>query len=1277
MYQNVADEAISAGDAASFIISQMVAFDIPAENAQHIIDAVNEVSNAFSVSSADIAGSLGNMSAVMSQTGATFEEALGMLTAITEVTRNASKASRGLVSIGSRLNQVVDEGSTIGKQLIAIYEGLGIELFDSNGQLRSSYDIFTDLAAIWPTLDKNTQNYIASVQAGTNQFQNFAALMQNFGHATEATEVAMNSAGSAARENARYMESLQAKVAAVQASFQQLANTVIDSELVKAILDIVNALLQLGNTDLGKLVVQFGLLTGLLWGGSSLMSAMNILPAALSQFSTAIGLMTGKVTMAQVAMLAFKGTALEAAAASGTLSTAVTALGTTMSVALPLAAAIAAVVVGVIALKKAYDEAHPSIEEMNSSLATNEERLKQLNAIPYANRTTAIQSEIDYLEQENERLREQIALKERNNKISITGGITSNPEYKEQLIGVRVDGRIFTAKDADELIDKLKEAGLVAKDFQGTLGELGYKTFETYDSFSVVTDVMDINIERYEALQEKIEKGIPLTADENEEYVNLEKTMKAYSQDVKDAINAGENISVVHRNTAKRIDEVTASSAVYNSKLVEQNGYIETLANGLEITNVEYEQLIQKYPIITNYLTQTTTGWELNTAAIASAAAAGNEWAINMIENVMNVAKVIQLLNEDIAIVNKNQSQGIFSPYDSQIKTEATNKIAEYQALLDSAKQGRKVGVNLYPGSGSGGGSSSSGGTATDPIAKQNELFEEQNTIMEHNIFLREKQGASEEELIELNKKYQNQLHEQAEWFRAHGYGDDSEYIRKLQEQWWGLQDDINDLEEQITERQREAFDERLEISENYIEERNKLSNWGADNEIEAWKRVLKWMQQWYDQGLIDYEYYLEKRQYAHDKYADAYKEHLESEKDLYETLFSVVADKAQEEIDALQEQRQEIEDRYQTQIDALQKVNDELDDQIEKEEALDALARARQTKVLVYKDGRFQYIQDVDEMSEAQANLEKIEREETLRKEVEALEELRDRELASIDQQIEYWQKYKEEWANVVSDYEKQQDLLLIEQEFGIKLEGENWEKRLGNLQDYVDEYLAILRQLEEGAKSIEESLADAVAGVAGSIAGSIGNIMSGIGGLGGGGSSSGGGGGSVSLGGNYNATATVPGSGKVPVTIVGGKTQQTGLPVGTIVHTNGGDYKITGEKPGGGYTSVKVDKNATGTLSARGGFSLLGENGPELGVLQPGDGVIPADVTKNLWSWGMTTPSSLLATIMGVGKLGQTVSIAIDTFAPELPNVTDGDSFANYMKNNFWRQVVQTQRA
>ena len=106
MYQNVADEAVSAGDSASFIISQLVAFGdemtqfaTDAEKAEHIIDSVNEVANNFAVSSGQLSKSLSNMSAVMSQTGASFEESLGMLTAITEVTRNANKASRGNKSL--------------------------------------------------------------------------------------------------------------------------------------------------------------------------------------------------------------------------------------------------------------------------------------------------------------------------------------------------------------------------------------------------------------------------------------------------------------------------------------------------------------------------------------------------------------------------------------------------------------------------------------------------------------------------------------------------------------------------------------------------------------------------------------------------------------------------------------------------------------------------------------------------------------------------------------------------------------------------------------------------------------------------------------------------------------------------------------------------------------------------------------------------------------------------------------------------------------------------
>ena len=82
-------------------------------------------------------------------------------------------------------------------------------MYDLNtGQLLSSYELLGNLADKWDILDTNTKNYIASTIAGTNQLNNFLALMNNFDHAIEATETALNSAGSAARENSSYMEGL-------------------------------------------------------------------------------------------------------------------------------------------------------------------------------------------------------------------------------------------------------------------------------------------------------------------------------------------------------------------------------------------------------------------------------------------------------------------------------------------------------------------------------------------------------------------------------------------------------------------------------------------------------------------------------------------------------------------------------------------------------------------------------------------------------------------------------------------------------------------------------------------------------------------------------------------------------------------------------------------------------------------------------------------------------------------------------------------------------------
>lgn len=166
MYQNVSDEAISAGDSASFIISQLIAFNMEADDATHIIDAVNETANQFSVSSGELARGLGIVASTSSAMGNSMEQTLGMLTAISEQTRNVNRSARGLNTIFSRLSQVLDDASSTGAALTQIYNDLGIALYDAEGQMRPMYDILGELAGQWDSLDTNTQQYIALTSAG-------------------------------------------------------------------------------------------------------------------------------------------------------------------------------------------------------------------------------------------------------------------------------------------------------------------------------------------------------------------------------------------------------------------------------------------------------------------------------------------------------------------------------------------------------------------------------------------------------------------------------------------------------------------------------------------------------------------------------------------------------------------------------------------------------------------------------------------------------------------------------------------------------------------------------------------------------------------------------------------------------------------------------------------------------------------------------------------------------------------------------------------------------
>ena len=256
MYQNVADEELSAGEAANFIVSQMKAYKIEAKDAEHIVDAVNAVSNKFAVSSADVATNIGKASSALADGNITYEQSIGMMTGITEITRKGSEAARGLVSIQSRYNQIIDDSSSTGKKLTAWYKEHNIAIKDQNGQLRSFYDVGADVSKIWGQLEDNEKRYYLNIQAGANQTRNLSALMSNYGTVIEATTEAQKSQGSAMQENERYMNSLEGRLQNLRSAFEELAYKTLSSDMLGKGLEALTKVVEFLSSDFGQLAIK-------------------------------------------------------------------------------------------------------------------------------------------------------------------------------------------------------------------------------------------------------------------------------------------------------------------------------------------------------------------------------------------------------------------------------------------------------------------------------------------------------------------------------------------------------------------------------------------------------------------------------------------------------------------------------------------------------------------------------------------------------------------------------------------------------------------------------------------------------------------------------------------------------------------------------------------------------------------------------------------------------------------------------------------------------------
>lgn len=238
---NVADGINQTSDAAGTLISVLNGFNMQDSDVMSVVDKLNSVSNQSPVGFDNLADGLERVSGTMNQAGNSLDETIGMLTGGFTQLRNMEKVSSGLITISQRLRAVDEDGSEIdglSAELQDAFGTIGVTIQDANGELRSTYDILSDYAKVFPTLTSEQRQYFGELAAGKRQVNVFNAIVDEMATVDNAISQSIDSVGAAERENEIYRQSIQGLKNEFDNQFQILANEAISSDWIK---DLISA----------------------------------------------------------------------------------------------------------------------------------------------------------------------------------------------------------------------------------------------------------------------------------------------------------------------------------------------------------------------------------------------------------------------------------------------------------------------------------------------------------------------------------------------------------------------------------------------------------------------------------------------------------------------------------------------------------------------------------------------------------------------------------------------------------------------------------------------------------------------------------------------------------------------------------------------------------------------------------------------------------------------------------------------------------------------------
>lgn len=189
------------------------------------------------------------------------------MTTLKTITMYLRAAKAELEDAGEDTEGMAISTSKLRESILALTSNR-VDIMLDDTTFKSTYQIIKEISQAWSSMADVDQAALLELLGGKRNANATASLIANFDVAEQALKSATDSAGSAAAENEKYLDSILGKVAQFNAAFETLSATVIDADFSKGVVDTGTTILD----TITKLIDGLGTLNTLAMGAGAALS---------------------------------------------------------------------------------------------------------------------------------------------------------------------------------------------------------------------------------------------------------------------------------------------------------------------------------------------------------------------------------------------------------------------------------------------------------------------------------------------------------------------------------------------------------------------------------------------------------------------------------------------------------------------------------------------------------------------------------------------------------------------------------------------------------------------------------------------------------------------------------------------------------------------------------------------------------------------------------------------------------------------------------------------